>query len=67
MIMKLRTNFFTHIHSDHNLGILDLISQRNAIIRKNHLSFEENKLFLIIPANVAPWFHSFSNNIENLL
>jgi hypothetical protein len=48
------------------LGILDLISQRNALIKKRKMNVEENKLFLIIPANVVPWFHSFCQNIENL-
>jgi hypothetical protein len=25
-----------------------------------------NKLFLILPANVVPWYHSFCSNVENL-
>ncbi len=64
--MDVRIIFITHIHSDHNLGILDLISQRNAIIAKRGLDPSKNTLFLVLPANVVPWFESFCQNIENL-
>lgn len=34
--LRVRTIFITHIHSDHNLGILDFISQRNKLLRKKY-------------------------------
>lgn len=33
-VLKIKAVFITHIHSDHNLGILDLIAQRNKLLRK---------------------------------
>ncbi len=35
-VLKIKTIFITHIHSDHNLGILDLIAQRNKLLRKKY-------------------------------
>jgi ribonuclease Z len=63
VLLDIRIIFITHIHSDHNLGILDLISQRNAIIAKRGLDPSKNTLFLVLPANVVPWFDSFCQNI----
>lgn len=62
----MRVIFITHIHSDHNLGLLDLISERMKLLRERNLDLSKNKLFLILPANVVPWYHSFCKNVENL-
>lgn len=56
IVLSLRIIFISHIHSDHNLGILDLISERNRLLKKHN---RNDKLFLIIPFNVLPWFHSY--------
>ena len=46
-LMELKIIFITHLHADHNLGILEMIQQRNILIKgkakstKNNLS--ENK------------------------
>jgi ribonuclease BN (tRNA processing enzyme) len=66
VLLGLRIIFITHIHSDHNLGLLDLISERNKLLRKRGIDLEHNKLFLILPANVVPWYNSFCKNVENL-
>lgn len=34
--LKTRIIFITHIHSDHNLGILDFIAERNKLLRKKY-------------------------------
>lgn len=71
ILLSLRTIFITHIHSDHNLGILDMIGQRNKLLKQKYKGDEEaiqnNKVFLIIPYNVLPWFQSYVSKIENLL
>lgn len=36
VILNIRTIFITHIHSDHNLGVLDLISERNKLLRRKY-------------------------------
>lgn len=77
--LRTRIIFITHIHSDHNLGILDFIAERNKLLRAKYNKsgcssdqeyqhkIKNDKLFLIFPYNVLPWFHSFVSNIENLL
>ena len=71
VLLGLRVIFITHIHSDHNLGILDTIAQRIKLLKKKFKGNEEeiskHKTFLIIPYNVVPWFHSYVKNVENLL
>ena len=66
MLMGLRIIFISHIHSDHNLGLLDLISERTKLLKKHGLNLQANKLFLILPANVVPWYNSYCKNVENL-
>lgn len=36
IVLQTKIIFITHIHSDHNLGILDLISQRNKLLRAKY-------------------------------
>ena len=64
--MSLRILFISHIHSDHNLGLLDLISERTRLLKQHKLNPAEHKIYLILPANVVPWYHSFCKNVENL-
>lgn len=66
VLLGLRIIFISHIHSDHNLGLLDTISERNKLLRKHKLDPNQNKLYLILPANVVPWYNSFCKNVENL-
>ena len=63
VIVNLRVIFITHIHSDHNLGLLDLISERTRVLKQRGINPKSHKLFLILPANVVPWYHSFCNNV----
>lgn len=67
ILLTLRVIFITHIHSDHNLGILDTIAERNKLLKKKYKGdieeFNKNKLFLIIPYNVLPWIHSYVSKI----
>ena len=62
-LIKLRVIFITHIHADHNLGILNLIHERNKLLKKYGLN---QKLFLIIPFNVYNWYISYCNTVEKL-
>ena len=62
-LLKLRVIFITHIHSDHNLGILNLISERQRLLRERN---EHSKLFLIIPFNVYNWYAEYNQIIEDL-
>ena len=79
VVLSTRIIFITHIHSDHNLGILDFIAERNKLLRQkyhrssypNEESYQQaiknDKVFLIIPYNVLPWFDSYVQKVEYLL
>jgi ribonuclease BN (tRNA processing enzyme) len=62
-LLKIRIIFITHIHSDHNLGILNMISQRNKLMKARN---NQEKLFLIIPFNVYNWYVEYCNKIDDL-
>ncbi len=62
-MLKIRIIFITHIHSDHNLGILNMISQRNKLMKARN---NQEKLFLIIPFNVYNWYVEYCNKIDDL-
>lgn len=62
-LLGLRVIFITHIHSDHNLGILNLIAQRKKLCEKHG---QPNDLFLIVPYNMAPWIYAYNEFIERL-
>lgn len=36
VVLSTRIIFITHIHSDHNLGILDFIAERNKLLRQKY-------------------------------
>lgn len=36
ILLNTKIIFITHIHSDHNLGILDLVAQRNKLLREKY-------------------------------
>lgn len=56
----------THLHADHNLGIIDLIKKRNDLIKKKNLSLEDNKMFIILPLNTVGWYYGYCNSVENV-
>ena len=60
---KLKVIFITHIHSDHNLGILNLISERQRLLKARG---RESKLWLIIPFNVFNWYAEYNATLEDL-
>lgn len=35
-LLSLKVIFMSHLHADHNLGVLDLISHRNRLIKQNN-------------------------------
>lgn len=62
-ILSIRVIFITHIHSDHNLGILNLIAKRKKLCDAKGV---KNDMFLVIPYNMAPWLYAYNEFIEEL-
>ena len=54
-LLKTKVLFITHCHSDHMLGVMQFISKRN--ILKKEIGFD--KLYLIIPSNMIPWYEKY--------
>lgn len=52
ILLSLRVLFISHIHGDHNLGMIDLIVDRNKAMQRTGCM---DKLFVIVPANVVTW------------
>lgn len=50
VIMKLKAVFITHIHGDHQLGILKIMAERDKLIHTMGEGFDpNNKLFIVTP------------------
>ena len=67
VLKSIKILFITHMHSDHSLGILQMIQERNLILKKENGKInEEEKVVLIIPFNMIQWYESFNLMIEDL-
>lgn len=62
-VLSIRVIFITHIHSDHNLGILNLLAKRKKLCEAKGI---KSDIFLIVPYNMAPWLYAYNEFIENL-
>jgi ribonuclease Z len=50
VILKLRAVFITHIHGDHQLGILKIMAERDKLIHSVGSAFDPtNKLYIVTP------------------
>ena len=65
VLLNINAIYISHFHLDHNLGITELIIERNRVLKKMNRNSEENKLFLIIPPNLLPSIEDFRNLIED--
>lgn len=50
----MRVVFITHIHGDHQLGVLKIMSERDKIA-----SAESGKLFVVAPTTMLDWLRLF--------
>jgi ribonuclease Z len=57
VLMNIKIIFITHVHSDHNLGILNMIARKKYLCDKRGI---KNDLYLIVPYNMAPWIHAYN-------
>ena len=54
ILAKIKTIFISHHHSDHHLGLINLLEKRNQICQSNNM----NKLWILLP----PMVHQFIQN-----
>jgi ribonuclease BN (tRNA processing enzyme) len=47
--------FITHIHGDHQLGILKFMAERDKLLKEG----ESNRLFVVTPSPMMPWMQAF--------
>ena len=53
-LLNTRVVFITHIHGDHQLGVLKIMSERDKIA-----SAESGKLFVVAPTTMLDWLTLF--------
>ena len=57
IILKTRAVFITHIHGDHQLGILKLMTERDILLQQDGI--EQSKLYVITPTPMMAWMEIF--------
>lgn len=61
VLATMRVIFITHIHGDHQLGVIKIMVERDKLIEKFD---ENNKLYIVTPHPMMDWMELFRN--ENL-
>ena len=51
--------FITHIHGDHQLGILKIIYERDQLLEGES---EDHKMYVVTPAPMMAWMELFVND-----
>ena len=62
ILIKTRVVFITHIHGDHQLGILKVLHERDQLMSEEGEA--ENKIYVVTPSPMMSWMEAFA--VENL-
>ena len=54
VILKTRIVFITHIHGDHQLGILKILSERDKLFTNSEEAVDQ-KIFVVTPLPMLEW------------
>ena len=58
VLLKTRVIFITHIHGDHQLGILKMMQERDLILF--HMVEEQRtELFVVVPFPMMEWMQTY--------
>lgn len=58
VLLKTRVIFITHIHGDHQLGILKMMQERDLIL--SHMVEEQrSELFVVVPFPMMEWMQTY--------
>ena len=61
VILKTRIVFITHIHGDHQLGILKILSERDKLFTNSEDAIAQ-KIFVVTPLPMIEWMQLFIND-----
>lgn len=53
VVLRTRAVFITHIHGDHQLGILKFMNERDILLQQDGI--EKTKLYVVTPTPMMAW------------
>jgi len=62
-IMGLRVVFLTHIHGDHQLGVVKLMTERDNLVDPKH--HPNSKLYVVTPSPMLSWVEQFRSKLKS--
>ena len=57
-LIKTKFVFITHIHGDHHLGVLKILSERDKLLSKEDIRYK-NKIYVCTPTILVEWLALF--------
>ena len=66
VLINLKIIYVSHFHSDHCMGIFEILVERNKIFKKIGKNPENNKIFLVVPSNLLPLIEDFNGLIQEI-
>jgi len=60
-LLRTKVIFITHIHGDHQLGVLKLMWERDRLLTEEEVA-AGNKLFVVVPLLMQKWMQLFIND-----
>ena len=58
VLLKTRVIFITHIHGDHQLGILKMMQERDLIL-SYMVEEQRTELFVVVPFPMMEWMQTY--------
>ena len=64
VLLKLKAVFITHIHGDHQLGIIKIMLERDKLLEAQGASVDiNNKLFVVVPSIMMDYVQTMRNTV----
>ncbi len=64
VLLKTRVMFITHIHGDHQLGILKMIYERDSLLDMLPEN-ERTKTFIVVPQPMISWMQTYVSGLKH--
>jgi len=59
VLLKTRVIFITHIHGDHQLGVLKVLHERDQLIDPVNAKDEDQTIYVVTPSPMRDWMQAF--------